>query len=56
MKKLILLLTALLLPLALSAKDTVIYHTSDTHGFFYAKDGQGGFAALAAVLKSGPKN
>ena len=56
MRKLVLLFAALLLPFALSAKDTVIYHTSDTHGFFYAKKGQGGFAALAAVLKSGPKN
>lgn len=56
MKKVILLVAALLLPFALGAKDTVIYHTSDTHGFFYPQKGQGGFAALAAVLKSGPKN
>jgi len=56
MRKLVLLLSALLLPLALSAKDTIVYHTSDTHGFFYPQKGQGGFAALAAVLKSGPKN
>ncbi|MBO7191225.1 MAG: bifunctional metallophosphatase/5'-nucleotidase [Elusimicrobiaceae bacterium] len=56
MKKLVLLLTALLLPFALSAKDTVVYHTSDTHGFYYPQKGQGGFAALAAVLKKGPKN
>ena len=62
MKKLVLLLTALVLPLVLFAKDTVIYHTSDTHGFFYAQKDpangqlQGGFAALAAVIKNGPKN
>lgn len=62
MKKLVLVWVAFLFPLVLTAKDTVIYHTSDTHGFFYAqqdsKDGQlkGGFAALAAVVKNGPKN
>ncbi|MBR4592726.1 MAG: bifunctional metallophosphatase/5'-nucleotidase [Elusimicrobiaceae bacterium] len=56
MKKVVLLLVALLLPFASSAKDTVIYHTSDTHGFFYPQKGQGGVAALAAVLKKGPKN
>ena len=56
MKKVVLLLTVMLLPFVLSAKDTVVYHTSDTHGFFYAKKGQGGFAALAAVVKNGPKN
>lgn len=56
MRKVFLVAAALLLPFALSAKDTVIYHTSDTHGFFYPQKGQGGFAALAAVLKSGPKN
>ena len=56
MRKIVLLLAAFILPFALSAKDTVIYHTSDTHGFFYPQKGQGGFAALAAVLKSGPKN
>lgn len=55
-QKLLFLLAALLFPLALSAKDTVIYHTSDTHGFFYAQKGRGGFAAVAAVIKNGPKN
>ncbi len=55
MKKLVLLLTALVLPFALSAKDTVIYHTSDTHGFYYAQKGRGGFAALASVIKNGPQ-
>ena len=55
MKKTWLLLAALLLPLALTAKTTTIYHTSDVHGFFYPREGQGGFAALAAVLKAGPK-
>ena len=62
MKKIVLLLAAVVWPFAVYAKDTVIYHTSDTHGFFYAQkdrtDGKlkGGFAALAAVLKSGPQN
>ena len=61
MKKLLLLLVALVAAFALHAKDTVIYHTSDIHGFFYAQEdpasGQlrGGFAALAAVLKKGPR-
>ncbi len=56
MKKTWLLAAFLLLPLALLAKTTTIYHTSDVHGFFYPKNGQGGFAALAAVLKDGPQN
>ena len=56
MKKIALLSLALLFSFALNAKDTVIYHTSDTHGFFYPQKGQGGFAALAAVIKNGPKN
>ena len=55
MRKIILLLLALVLPLVLAAKTVTVYHTSDTHGFFYPKEGQGGFAALAAVLNSGPK-
>lgn len=56
-----LLLLALLVPISLSAKDTVVYHTSDTHGFYFAQENRetgelkGGFAALAAVLKSGPQ-
>lgn len=37
------------------AKTVTLYHTSDTHGFFYPRSGQGGAASLAAVLKSGPK-
>ena len=56
MKKTGLLAVFLLLPLVLLAKTTTIYHTSDTHGFFYPKSGQGGFAALAAVIKAGPAN
>ncbi len=53
-KSWLLFLTVLFLPLALTAKTTTIYHTSDVHGFFYPKNGQGGFAALAAVIKAGP--
>ena len=56
MKKTWLLVALLLLPFSLAAKTTTIYHTSDVHGFFYPKNGQGGFAALAAVLKSGPQS
>ena len=51
MRKLTLLLSVLVLPLFLTAKTTILYHTSDTHGFFYPRHGQGGFAALAAVLE-----
>jgi len=56
MRKITLLFCLLLTPLVLLAKTTVIYHTSDTHGFFFPKDGQGGFAALANVINQGPKN
>ena len=55
-KKLNLLILLLLCPLFLLAKTVTIYHTSDVHGFFYPKDGQGGFAALASVIKHGPSN
>ena len=55
MRKIGFLAVLLLTPLCLLAKTTVVYHTSDTHGFFFPKDGQGGFAALAAVLKKGPQ-
>ena len=55
MKQIIGLLACLFLPFAVFAKTATIYHTSDTHGFFYPKRGQGGAAALAAVLQSGPK-
>lgn len=56
MKKWNLLLVVLLTPLFLLAKTTVVYHTSDTHGFFFPRNGVGGFAALQAVLNKGPKN
>lgn len=56
MRKIALLFALLLAPLFLLAKTTVVYHTSDTHGFFFPKDGQGGFAALASVLKKGPQS
>lgn len=53
MKKITFLFFLLLLPLAVLAKTAVIYHTSDTHGFYYPDaKGAGGFAALAAVLKA----
>ena len=55
MRKTWLLAVFLFVPLLLAAKTTTIYHTSDVHGFFYPKNGQGGFAALAAVLKEGPQ-
>lgn len=55
MKKLGLLAVVLVAPLLLLAKSTTVYHTSDTHGFFFPRNGVGGFAALAAVLKQGPQ-
>lgn len=55
MRKGSLLLAFLLLPVLLVAKTTTFYHTSDVHGFFYERNGQGGFAALASVLEKGPK-
>lgn len=56
MKKTVLLLVAIFGAALLSAKTVTVYHTSDTHGFFYPRSGQGGAAALAAVLaqESGP--
>lgn len=56
MKKISVLVALLVLPILLAAKTVTIYHTSDTHGFFYPQEGQGGFAALSAVLKQGPKD
>ena len=50
MKKLLLLLGFFFLGTLSFAKTVVLYHTSDTHGFFYPKNGFGGAAALAAVL------
>ena len=56
MKKISLFLAVLILPLLLTAKTVTVYHTSDTHGFFYPQNGQGGFAAVAAVVKHGPQD
>ncbi len=50
MKKLSLILTLCLFSAVLWGKTTVIYHTSDTHGFFYPKNNKGGFAVLGALL------
>ena len=49
MKKLLLILL-LLFPLVVSSKTLVIFHTSDTHGFFYPQSEMGGFAALKYVI------
>lgn len=49
MKKLLLILL-LLFPLVVSSKTLVIFHTSDTHGFFYPQNKIGGFAALKSVI------
>ena len=50
MRKYIAVLACVLLGMPSFAKTIVLYHTSDTHGFFYPENGQGGAAALAAVL------
>ena len=55
MKKLLLLIAVFLAAAGLFAKTTTLYHTSDSHGFYYPRNGQGGFAALANVLKNGPQ-
>ena len=55
MKKIIFSLLLLCGALSAFGKTATLYHTSDTHGFFYPQAGRGGAAALAAVLASGPK-
>lgn len=55
MKRLLLVVAVLFAAAGLFAKTTTIYHTSDTHGFYYPRNGVGGFAALANVIKSGPE-
>lgn len=56
MKKLFGIWVLLALATGVWGKTATIYHTSDSHGFFYARNGRGGFAALAAVLNNGPKD
>ena len=56
MKKTFLLLAAFLFPAVLLAETVTVYHTSDAHGFFYPRNGRGGFGALAAVIKDGPED
>lgn len=56
MKKFLTVFLLLVSCLPVLAKTVVLYHTSDTHGFFYPRAGQGGAAALASVLNKGPKN
>ena len=54
-KKISLLFTLLILPFFLFAKDIIIFHTSDTHGFYYPRkvgDNKiiGGFALLKGYI------
>lgn len=51
MKNFLTALACLFLLTPAFAKTVTLYHTSDTHGFFYPKNGRGGAAALAAVLE-----
>ena len=55
MKKVLLLIGIFCCAIFTGATEVTLYHTSDTHGFFYPKNNLGGAAALAAVLKNGPK-
>ncbi len=55
MRKIGVVVALLLAAGGLFAKTTTIYHTSDTHGFYYPRNGQGGFAAVASVVKHGPQ-
>ncbi|WP_428897658.1 2'(,)3'-cyclic-nucleotide 2'-phosphodiesterase/5'- or 3'-nucleotidase(,) 5'-nucleotidase family [Parelusimicrobium proximum] len=57
MKKLLLSFLLFSFALLTQAKDVVIYHTSDTHGYYFAQvnekgELQGGFAALASYIKA----
>jgi len=60
LRRLSLILILFVLPFALAAKQIVIFHTSDTHGFFYPEleraSGRmrGGFAAAQNVVRSEP--
>ncbi len=56
MKKLFLVLLLSFAAVGLFAKTTVIYHTSDMHGFYYPKAGVGGAATLAALIDEGPED
>lgn len=50
MKKIFLLFFFTLFSFGVTAKTLVLYHTSDTHGFYYPQNNRGGFAALAALV------
>lgn len=51
MKKLFLLFVLVGFSCCTFAKTIMLYHTSDTHGFYYPKNNRGGFAALASLIK-----
>ncbi len=56
MKKLFLLLVLSFSAAGVFAATTVIYHTSDMHGFYYPKAGVGGAAVLAELIDEGPED
>ena len=56
MKKLFLLFVLSFSTAGLFAATTVIYHTSDMHGFYYPKAGVGGAAVLAELIDEGPED
>lgn len=56
MKKILFLCLVFCFSFPVFSKTVTVYHTSDTHGFFYPRNGHGGFGALASVIKNGPKN
>ncbi|ACC98584.1 Metallophosphoesterase [Elusimicrobium minutum Pei191] len=56
MRKLTLLFLFISLLAVLQGKEVIVYHTSDTHGYFFpigsgVEETKGGFAALAAFIK-----
>ncbi len=59
-RKIFILTSLILLVSAVSAKEIVVYHTSDMHGHYFSREDKqgnqfGGFARLASLLQSTPQ-
>lgn len=50
------LLIAFLAATSVYAKNITVYHTSDSHGYYFDANGTGGFARLTSVVKNGPSD